>query len=87
MKKFSAFEEESPKTTYSSEFLGALLSVPTLTRNIAFAGHLHSGKTSFLDMLIEQVGFLSDIHTGKKFYSFYCHFCRPVYILFQNIRK
>lgn len=55
VKKFSAFEEESPETTYTSEFLAALLSVPALTRNVALVGHLHAGKTALSNMLIEQV--------------------------------
>jgi len=39
---------------YSQEFLTSLLSTPSSIRNVAFVGHLHHGKTSLCDMLIEQ---------------------------------
>ena len=41
-------------TTYDSEFLVNLLNHPQLIRNVAIVGHLHSGKTSLCDMLVEQ---------------------------------
>jgi 116 kDa U5 small nuclear ribonucleoprotein component len=46
--------DSSHETTYNSEFLASLLGHPQLTRNVSFIGHLHSGKTSVLDMLVEQ---------------------------------
>eukprot|EP01138_Halocafeteria_seosinensis_P015966 gb/GECG01016294.1/.p1 GENE.gb/GECG01016294.1/~~gb/GECG01016294.1/.p1 ORF type:complete len:994 (+),score=128.14 gb/GECG01016294.1/:1-2982(+) len=53
-KTFSVLEKETPKTTYKSEFLALLMSSPHLIRNVAFVGHLHHGKTSIMDLLIEQ---------------------------------
>ena len=43
-KKFQ-IENKSVPTNYSDEFLVGLLNSPSLTRNIAVAGHLHHGKT------------------------------------------
>lgn len=39
---------------YSTEFMASLMDSPALIRNIALCGHLHHGKTSFADLLIEQ---------------------------------
>lgn len=52
-KTFSLGDAEPPATTYSPEFLCSLLSQPRSIRNIAVLGHLHHGKTSLLDLLIE----------------------------------
>ncbi|BFY97191.1 hypothetical protein BsWGS_00231 [Bradybaena similaris] len=53
-KKFSMVEQDLPVTTYNMEFLADLMDCPTLIRNITLCGHLHHGKTSFVDCLIEQ---------------------------------
>ncbi|XP_078475454.1 116 kDa U5 small nuclear ribonucleoprotein component isoform X1 [Lampetra fluviatilis] len=53
-KKFSMVEQELPPTVYEMEFLADLMDSPDLIRNIAVCGHLHHGKTSFVDCLIEQ---------------------------------
>ena len=50
----ATMREEQPETTYNNDFLASLLGHPQLTRNIAVVGHLHSGKTSLLDLLVEQ---------------------------------
>ena len=52
-KTFSLGDAEPPATRYSSEFLCSLLEQPRNIRNIAILGHLHHGKTSFLDLVIE----------------------------------
>jgi U5 small nuclear ribonucleoprotein component len=52
--KFSHMEAELPETDYDLEFLADLMDNPELIRNVAIVGHLHHGKTSFVDMLIEQ---------------------------------
>lgn len=31
-----------------------MMNFPDLTRNIAIVGHLHHGKTSFVDMLVSE---------------------------------
>ncbi|ODV95653.1 hypothetical protein PACTADRAFT_34209 [Pachysolen tannophilus NRRL Y-2460] len=46
-------ETELPSTVYSLDYLvNSMLSLPERIRNISLIGNLHSGKTSFLDMLI-----------------------------------
>ncbi|CAF0821892.1 unnamed protein product [Didymodactylos carnosus] len=52
--KFSFVEQEIPETTYELEYLADLMDCPELVRNVAVCGHLHHGKTTFCDSLIEQ---------------------------------
>ncbi|XP_065839925.1 116 kDa U5 small nuclear ribonucleoprotein component-like [Oscarella lobularis] len=52
--KFSHVERDTPDTVYNLEFLADLMDNSELIRNVAFIGHLHHGKTSFVDLLIEQ---------------------------------
>ena len=51
-KKFQVQEADLPPVYYSREFMTDLLSFPEGIRNIAVAGHLHHGKTAFVDMLV-----------------------------------
>ncbi|CAB3403673.1 unnamed protein product [Caenorhabditis bovis] len=53
-KKFQAAEHQLPNTTYKKEYLADLMDCPHIMRNVAIAGHLHHGKTTFLDCLMEQ---------------------------------
>lgn len=54
-KKFEVRDLNVPEmANVSEEYLLGMLSNPNLTRNVAVCGHLHHGKTSFMDMLIEQ---------------------------------
>ncbi|GAA0147488.1 translation elongation factor [Lithospermum erythrorhizon] len=46
-------------TYVSTQFLLGLMSNPSLVRNVALVGHLHHGKTLFMDMLIEQTHHIS----------------------------
>jgi hypothetical protein len=39
---------------YSTEFLVALMDSPALIRSVAVVGHLHHGKTGFVDLLVSQ---------------------------------
>ncbi|KAG4302200.1 hypothetical protein PCK1_001472 [Pneumocystis canis] len=54
IKKFSIEETELPVTHCPREFMIDLMSMLEFVRNIALVGHLHHGKTSFLDMLIQE---------------------------------
>ena len=59
-KKFQVQETDLPPVFYSREFMTDLLSFPEQIRNIAFAGHLHHGKTALMDMLVMQTHDLQD---------------------------
>ncbi|XP_067003308.1 116 kDa U5 small nuclear ribonucleoprotein component [Anabrus simplex] len=53
-KKFQLKEQQLPDTVYSMEFLADLMDNPHLIRNVALVGHLHHGKTTFVDCLMQQ---------------------------------
>ncbi|KAL2914439.1 U5 small nuclear ribonucleoprotein component [Polyrhizophydium stewartii] len=53
-KKTFIHEKDLPETRFSKEYLADLAAFPEMVRNIAIVGHLHHGKTSFVDMLVEQ---------------------------------
>eukprot|EP00474_Spongospora_subterranea_P000464 CRZ00922.1 hypothetical protein [Spongospora subterranea] len=42
------------QTTFEWKFLTGLMDHPTMIRNVALVGHLHHGKTSFMDMLVRE---------------------------------
>ena len=52
-KNFSVLEKDQPKLKYSSEFMTTLMHSPALIRSVALLGHLHHGKTSFVDTLVQ----------------------------------
>lgn len=60
-------EQELPETTYNMEFLADLLDSAELIRTVALVGHLHHGKTSFMDCLLLQTH--PDLKTG----NFHCY--------------
>lgn len=51
---FKIEESALPKTTYSKEYMHELTQLPSKVFNVAFCGNIHSGKTTMLDMIIEQ---------------------------------
>jgi U5 small nuclear ribonucleoprotein component len=51
-KKFSIEEADLPRVFYKREFMTDLMNYPEQIRNVALAGHLHHGKTAFMDMLV-----------------------------------
>ncbi|KAF2756719.1 putative U5 snRNP component [Pseudovirgaria hyperparasitica] len=51
-KKFIVEETDLPSVRFSREFMSDLMNFPEQTRNVALAGHLHHGKTAFMDMLV-----------------------------------
>ncbi|XP_028930870.1 116 kDa U5 small nuclear ribonucleoprotein component [Ornithorhynchus anatinus] len=53
-KKFSLMEQTLPATVYEMDFLADLMDNSELIRNVTLCGHLHHGKTCFVDCLIEQ---------------------------------
>lgn len=52
--KFTIEEESLPKTTYSKQYLSDLLHIPSKIRNVSICGGLQSGKTSFIDLLVNE---------------------------------
>ncbi|KAJ5271930.1 hypothetical protein N7524_005199 [Penicillium chrysogenum] len=68
-KKFAIAETELPPVHFSREFMSDLLNFPAQTRNIAIVGHLHHGKTAFMDMLVKFTHDLTERlekRTGRK---------------------
>ncbi|XP_077296150.1 116 kDa U5 small nuclear ribonucleoprotein component [Arctopsyche grandis] len=53
-KKFQVREQQLPDTTYDMEYLADMMDSTELIRNVALLGHLHNGKTSFVDCLVRQ---------------------------------
>ncbi|XP_072179851.1 116 kDa U5 small nuclear ribonucleoprotein component-like [Diadema setosum] len=53
-KKFTLTEQELPATAYDMEYLADMMDNANLIRNVTLAGHLHHGKTTFVDCLLEQ---------------------------------
>ncbi|KAL4719058.1 hypothetical protein ACJJTC_015397 [Scirpophaga incertulas] len=53
-KKFQVQEQQLPETTYDMEYLADMLDNTNLIRNVTLMGHLHNGKTSFVDCLMRQ---------------------------------
>ncbi len=50
-----------------TEFLATLMTNPELVRNVAVVGHLHHGKTSVMDMFVEQTHELQQaVRAGEK---------------------
>ncbi|KAK3675841.1 hypothetical protein LTR78_004482 [Recurvomyces mirabilis] len=57
-----------PRVSWEWSFLSDLMRFPEQVRNIALVGHLHHGKTSFMDMLVSQthdVSTLSGLEAQK----------------------
>lgn len=54
VKKFETLERSPLRSTFTNEFLSTLMSNPELVRNIALVGHIHHGKTTIMDMFVEQ---------------------------------
>ncbi|KAF9735706.1 elongation factor Tu GTP binding domain-containing protein [Paraphaeosphaeria minitans] len=68
-KKFTVQEEDLPPVHYSRELMTDLMNYPDQIRNIAIAGHLHHGKTAFMDMLVMETHDIQgrlDSKRGKK---------------------
>ncbi|KAI9880134.1 MAG: hypothetical protein M1830_005163 [Pleopsidium flavum] len=68
-KKFTVQEANLPPVHYSREFMTDLMNFPEQIRNIALAGHLHHGKTAFMDMLVMQTHDIKqrlEKKTGRK---------------------
>ncbi|KAM7222564.1 P-loop containing nucleoside triphosphate hydrolase protein [Rhypophila decipiens] len=68
-KKFSIEETDLPPVTFDRGFMTDLMNFPEQIRNVALAGHLHHGKTAFMDMLVMETHEIADRlekRTGKS---------------------
>jgi U5 small nuclear ribonucleoprotein component len=65
-KKFTIEEADLPPVQFKREFLTDLMNFPEQIRNIAIAGHLHHGKTAFMDMLVLETHNIQDKLDAKK---------------------
>jgi U5 small nuclear ribonucleoprotein component len=68
-KKFNIEEADLPPVFFDRGFMTDLMNYPEQTRNIALAGHLHHGKTAFMDMLVLETHDITERlerRTGKK---------------------
>ena len=64
-KKFAVQEADLPPVYFARDFMTDLMNFPEQIRNIAFAGHLHHGKTALMDMLVLQTHDISDRQDKK----------------------
>ena len=68
-KRFTVEEADLPPVFFDRSFMTDLMNYPEQTRNIALAGHLHHGKTAFMDMLVMEthdIGERLETRSGKK---------------------
>ena len=64
-KNFDIVEKKLPTHVYSQEFLVSMMRHPNLVRNVAVIGHLHHGKTTLVDMLVDQTHYFADAPVRK----------------------
>ena len=68
-KKFAVQEADLPPVHFARNFMTDMMNFPEQIRNIAFAGHLHHGKTALMDMLVmltHDIGARLEKKTGRK---------------------
>jgi U5 small nuclear ribonucleoprotein component len=68
-KKFMIEEADLPPVFFDRSFMTDLMNYPEQIRNVALAGHLHHGKTAFMDMLVLETHSITDRldkRTGKS---------------------
>jgi len=65
VKKFQVEEADLPHVCFDRGFMADLTGFPEQIRNVALAGHLHHGKTAFMDMLVQETHDLTN-HVKSK---------------------
>ncbi|KAF9898863.1 U5 small nuclear ribonucleoprotein component [Lobosporangium transversale] len=53
-KKFQLEEKDLPLTRFRKQYMYDLMTFPPRVRNVALVGHLHHGKSSIMDMLVNE---------------------------------
>jgi U5 small nuclear ribonucleoprotein component len=53
-KKFTLVETSLPETSFDFRFLAGLMDHPALARHVVLLGNLHSGKSSLVDIFVQQ---------------------------------
>ncbi|KAF9310911.1 U5 small nuclear ribonucleoprotein component [Podila horticola] len=53
-KKFQLEEKDLPITRFRKQYMYDLMAFPPRVRNVALVGHLHHGKSSIMDMLVNE---------------------------------
>ncbi|KAG0366660.1 P-loop containing nucleoside triphosphate hydrolase protein [Gamsiella multidivaricata] len=53
-KKFQLEEKDLPLTRFRKQYMYDLMAFPPRVRNVAIVGHLHHGKSSIMDMLVNE---------------------------------
>lgn len=69
IKQFMLEEDQLPSTSYSKKYMWEVSKIPEKIRNVALCGNIHAGKTSVLDMLIQQTHSFDQTQKGKPHYS------------------
>ncbi|KAF2146945.1 uncharacterized protein K452DRAFT_242181 [Aplosporella prunicola CBS 121167] len=59
-KKFTVEEADLPPVRFARDFMTDLMNYPDQVRNVTLAGHLHHGKTAFMDMLVMETHEIQD---------------------------
>ncbi|KOS13637.1 p-loop containing nucleoside triphosphate hydrolase protein [Malassezia pachydermatis] len=54
IRSFAVEEKGLPEVRFDRQFLLDMMQFPDMVRNVAIVGHLHHGKTSLVDMLVEE---------------------------------
>lgn len=65
VRSFAVEEKGLPNTRFDRAFMMQLMQFPEMVRNVAIVGHLHHGKTSLMDMLVEETHQLT-LDTDKR---------------------
>ncbi|KAE9974974.1 hypothetical protein EG328_003511 [Venturia inaequalis] len=65
-KKWLVEETDLPPVHYSRDFMADLTNFPEQIRNVALVGHLHHGKTAFMDMLVLETHDIQDKLDKKR---------------------
>jgi U5 small nuclear ribonucleoprotein component len=68
-KRFTIEEADLPAVFFDRSFMTDLMNFPEQIRNVALAGHLHHGKTAFMDMLVMETHDIAaklDQRTGRR---------------------